>query len=528
MRDWPAELLALARPTTEAIARRRSTGCAGRSTPAPGPRSATWRARSASDRARAAGRAEPAADAGDRRRLARRPARQARDGPRGARRGQGRARRPARDLLRGAARLRRRGASRSCSRARARSRSRCSASWPWRSPRSARRSRRSTPPCSPRGRRAIGPLVFPPPAFDDASREQARRALTATEVAQPALGAASRRAAPAAPSRWASSPTWSPATATASWSRCTPRGASRPKPWPSSPRRAAGLMRDAAGRRAGRDGGDRGRAGRRSRRSLDGHRTASSSANLERPAADGHRRARAMASTGSSSRRGRRASAARRCRSPAPSTRRWSPRPRASRWRAWPQGSISAPPDRPVYRQPRRRALPGRPRRDRRPAGRAPRRAGPVRRDDRGDARRRGSRVFVEVGPGSVLTPLVGSILGDRPHLAVSCDAPGRAGHPGAPAGPGQALSSPGVPSSSMRLTAGREARLVDLDHLPAGDGSPPLPASTWLVNGSRARPLAGPEPRRLGQAERPAPSPAGTAVTRRVERQARTRASSP
>ena len=39
-----------------------------------------------------------------------------------------------------------------------------------------------------------------------------------------------------------------------------------------------------------------------------------------------------------------------------------------------------------------------------------------------------GARVFVEVGPGGVLTPLVGSILGDRPHLAVACDARGRPG----------------------------------------------------------------------------------------------------
>ena len=37
-----------------------------------------------------------------------------------------------------------------------------------------------------------------------------------------------------------------------------------------------------------------------------------------------------------------------------------------------------------------------------------------------------GVRVFVEVGPGSVLTALVGSILAGRPHLAVACDGRGR------------------------------------------------------------------------------------------------------
>ena len=33
-----------------------------------------------------------------------------------------------------------------------------------------------------------------------------------------------------------------------------------------------------------------------------------------------------------------------------------------------------------------------------------------------------GARIFVEAGPGRVLTGLVAAILGDRPHLAVACD----------------------------------------------------------------------------------------------------------
>src|SRR5262249_14961802 len=42
-----------------------------------------------------------------------------------------------------------------------------------------------------RGGPALGPLVFPPPAFDEATRQAARRALVPTDVAQPAVGAAS-------------------------------------------------------------------------------------------------------------------------------------------------------------------------------------------------------------------------------------------------------------------------------------------------------------------------------------------------
>ena len=54
-------------------------------------------------------------------------------------------------------------------------------------------------------------------------------------------------------------------------------------------------------------------------------------------------------------------------------------------------------------------------------------------------------------------------------------------------------------------LTDGRSRALLDLEHLPAGANAEPASPSTWLVNGSRARPLTEPEPARLGQA-RPGP----------------------
>jgi acyl transferase domain-containing protein/NAD(P)-dependent dehydrogenase (short-subunit alcohol dehydrogenase family) len=112
---------------------------------------------------------------------------------------------------------------------------------------------------------------------------------------------------------------------------------------------------------------------------------------------------------------------------------------------------------------------------------------------------RDGARVFVEVGPGTVLSPLVGSILGDQPHLAVSCDSRQK---------PGIAtlllalarLVAAGVPARLDRLTLGRSSAMLDLANLTIGDGSPAPSATTWLVNGTRSRPIGQPESRRLGQ----------------------------
>ena len=110
-----------------------------------------------------------------------------------------------------------------------------------------------------------------------------------------------------------------------------------------------------------------------------------------------------------------------------------------------------------------------------------------------------GARIFVEVGPGSVLTGLVGSILGDRPHLAVACDSSSRPGVPTLLTALAR-LAVSGVPVRLDRLSEGRSTRILDLANLAVGDGSPPLSTNTWLVNGSRSRPIGQAEPRRLGQ----------------------------
>src|SRR5262249_17850940 len=56
-----------------------------------------------------------------------------------------------------------------------------------------------------------------------------------------------------------------------------------------------------------------------------------------------------------------------------------------------------------------------------------------------------------------------------------------------------------GLPLRLEPLTSGRSHRILDLEDLPAGADAEPATPSTWLVNGSRARPLGAPEPNRLG-----------------------------
>ncbi|WHM35570.1 type I polyketide synthase [Streptomyces sp. BPTC-684] len=68
-----------------------------------------------------------------------------------------------------------------------------------------------------------------------------------------------------------------------------------------------------------------------------------------------------------------------------------------------------------------------------------------------------GARVFVEAGPGTVLTGLVGQILGDRPHLAVACEPRPGAGLRGLLESLAR-LAVAGVPVRAGRLLHGRGA----------------------------------------------------------------------
>ncbi len=98
-----------------------------------------------------------------------------------------------------------------------------------------------------------------------------------------------------------------------------------------------------------------------------------------------------------------------------------------------------------------------------------------------------GARIFVEVGPGRVLTGLTGRILGQRPHLAVACDHAGEPGVKQLLAALAE-LATSGVAIDVAPLFAGRDARVIDLDNPPAARLSP----TTWLVDGHLARPLNG------------------------------------
>ena len=123
-----------------------------------------------------------------------------------------------------------------------------------------------------------------------------------------------------------------------------------------------------------------------------------------------------------------------------------------------------------------------------------------------------GARVFVEVGPGRTLTGLVERTLAGRSILAVNLDQPGRHGLLQLVHALGQ-LAVAGVAMNLEPLFAGRIERTLDLARLVEQTKPAPLPPTTWMVGGSRAVPVNG-QPTRTAAArtDRPivpaAPSP--------------------
>ena len=120
-----------------------------------------------------------------------------------------------------------------------------------------------------------------------------------------------------------------------------------------------------------------------------------------------------------------------------------------------------------------------------------------------------GARIFVEAGPGRVLSGLVDQILATRPHVAVPLDARDGSGifqlqHALA------VLASHGVAVDLDPLFAGRDARVVDL-HAFSSNEEERLSPTTWIVTGGSAAPL---RPAKASAAARtPMPSPMPDAI---------------
>ncbi len=101
----------------------------------------------------------------------------------------------------------------------------------------------------------------------------------------------------------------------------------------------------------------------------------------------------------------------------------------------------------------------------------------------------RGARVFIEVGPGNVLTNLTTQIIGDRPSLIVSTDMHGNKALPQLLKTLGQ-LAVNGIPLSLERLYEGRLLNNIDINFLNE-IRKEELSPTTWLVNGSNIRPVS-------------------------------------
>ncbi len=105
-----------------------------------------------------------------------------------------------------------------------------------------------------------------------------------------------------------------------------------------------------------------------------------------------------------------------------------------------------------------------------------------------------GARVFVEVGPRNVLTGLVRQILDARPHIAIAVDAPARPGLTQLQHALAQ-LAVHGAPLELERLFRGRLTRpKLNLARLAEETADKPLPPTTWLINGGRSRPMHEPK----------------------------------
>jgi malonyl CoA-acyl carrier protein transacylase len=100
-----------------------------------------------------------------------------------------------------------------------------------------------------------------------------------------------------------------------------------------------------------------------------------------------------------------------------------------------------------------------------------------------------GARIFVEVGPKSILSKLVSQILAGKNHTVVSLDGQG-GGLRGLLIALGT-LVTRGVSLNLTTLFEGRDVQQLDLSRLVELTRKPELPPTAWLVNGGSARPMS-------------------------------------
>jgi acyl transferase domain-containing protein/NAD(P)H-dependent flavin oxidoreductase YrpB (nitropropane dioxygenase family) len=105
-----------------------------------------------------------------------------------------------------------------------------------------------------------------------------------------------------------------------------------------------------------------------------------------------------------------------------------------------------------------------------------------------------GARIFLEAGPRNALTGLVAQILKDRPHSAFALDVPGRPAISHLQDVLGE-LVALGVPVKLDRLYRSRKTRMLNLSSLVEDTREPALSPTSWLVDGGKARPAASPRP---------------------------------
>ena len=101
-----------------------------------------------------------------------------------------------------------------------------------------------------------------------------------------------------------------------------------------------------------------------------------------------------------------------------------------------------------------------------------------------------GARIFVECGPGKVLTGLIGGILAGKPHIAINLDQAGRPGLIQFTYALAQ-LAVAGVPFFAWPLYAGRVTRHLNLSTLAADAAKPALSSTAWIVTNGQAIPAA-------------------------------------